>query len=70
MALDNTRIKSITTLDVVLAINKLRENNHVLIRWIPAHSGYVGNEKEGTLAKRGANNIDATLLKLPIPNVT
>ena len=70
MALDNTKIKYKTTLDAVLVINKLRDNNRVLIRWIPAHSGYVGNKKEGTLAKKGANNIDATLLKLPIPKVT
>ena len=64
MALDNTKIKSKPTLDAVLAINKLRENNQtVLIRCIPAHSGYVGNENE-------ANNIDATLLKLTISKVT
>ena len=49
MALDNNKIKSKATRDAVLAINKLRENQ-VLIRWIPAHSGYVG--KEGTLAKK------------------
>ena len=30
----------------------------------------MGNEKEDTLTKIGANNIDATLLKLPIPKVT
>ena len=70
MALDNTKIKSKTTLEAVLALNKLRENNQVLIRWIPAHSGYLGNEKADSLAKRGANNTDATLLKLPIPKVT
>ena len=34
-----------------------------------AHRSYVGNEKVGTLAKKGANNIDATLLKLPISKV-
>ena len=66
----NTKIKSKTTLDAVLALKKLGENNQVLIRWIPAHSGYLGNEKADTLAKRGANNTDATLLKLLIPKVT
>ena len=70
MALDNTKIKSKTTLDTVLALNKLGENNQVLIRWIPAHSGYLGNEKVDSFAKRGANKTDATLLKLPIPKVT
>ena len=66
MALENTKIKSKTTLDAVLALNKLEENNQVIIRWIPAHSGYSGNKKAESLAKRGANIIDATLLKLPI----
>ena len=49
MALDNTKIKSKTTLEAVLALNKLGENNQVLIRWIPAHSGYLGNEKADSL---------------------
>ena len=40
VALDSTKIKSKTTLAAVLALNKLREKQ-VLIRWIPAHSGYV-----------------------------
>ena len=70
MALDNTKIKSKTTLDAVLALNKLGENNQVLIRWIPAHSDYLGNEKADSVAQRRANNTDATLLKLPIPKVT
>ena len=63
MGLDNTKIKSKTTLDTVLALNKLGKKNQVLIRWI---SAYLSNEKADTLAKRGANNTDATLLKLPI----
>ena len=69
MALDNTKIKSKTTLEAVLALNKLGENNQVLIRWIPAHSSYLGNEKADFLDQRGANNTDATLLKLPIPRL-
>ena len=60
MALDSTKIKSKTTLDAVL--NKLGKNNQVLIRWIPVHSGYLGNEKTDTLANRGANNTDVSLL--------
>ena len=70
MAFDNTEIKSKTTLDAVLVLNKLGENNQVLIRWIPANSGFVGKEKKDTLAKRGANNTDATLVKLPITKIT
>ena len=69
-ALDNTKIKSKTTLNAMLSLNKLGENNQVLIRWIPAHSSYLGNEKPDSLAKIRANHTDATLLKLPIPKVT
>ena len=50
MALDNTKIKSKTTLDAVLSLNKLGENIQVLIRWIPVHSGYLENEKADSLA--------------------
>ena len=64
------KIKFKTTLDAVLAFNKLGENNQVLIRWIPAHSGYLGNEKADSLAERRSNNTDATLLNLPISKVT
>ena len=56
MALDNTKIKS-KTLDAVLVLNALGENNQVLIRWIPAQNGYVGNEKEDTLSKKGTNKL-------------
>ena len=52
MALDNTKIKSKISLDGVLALNKLGENNHVLIRWIPAQIVYLGNEKVDALAKK------------------
>ena len=69
-ALDNTKIKSKTTLDAVLSLNKLGENNQVLNRRIPAHNSYLGNEKADSLAKIGANHKDATLLKLPIPKIT
>ena len=61
MALDNTKIKSKTTLDAVLVFNELGENNQVVMRWIPAHSSYVGNEKEDTLAKKGDFSIFAIL---------
>ena len=54
----------------MLALNKLGENNQVLIRRIPAHSGYLGYEKADTLAKRGADYTDAALLKLLIPKAT
>ena len=49
MALENTKIKSKTTLDAMLTLNKLGENNQVLISQI-APSGYLGNEKTDFLA--------------------
>ena len=67
MALHSTKLKSKTTLEAVQMLNYLGSNNHVLVRWIPAHSGFRGNEKADTLAKRGANNSAATSFKLPVP---
>ena len=51
MAIDNTKIKSKTTLDAVLALNKLGENNQVLIRWIPGyqHTAAIWEMKKLTL---------------------
>ena len=42
MALYKAKIESIATLDAVLVLNKLGDNNQVLIIWIQAHSGYWG----------------------------
>ena len=48
------------------ALNTLGEPNHIIIRWIPAHCGYMGNEKADSLAKRGASNIDSIIASLPV----
>ena len=69
MAVDNTKIKSKTTLETIVALNTLGEQNNVLLEWIPAHSGYEGNEKVDSLAKKGASNQDSSLESLPIPKV-
>ena len=61
MALDNTKITSKTTHDAALALNKLGENNQVLIRWLAAI---------WTMKNKGDNKTDAALLKLPIPKAT
>ena len=65
-AVDNIKIKSKTTHEAVQALNTLGMSNHIIIRWIPAHCGYVGNEKADLLAKRGASNIDSTIASLPV----
>ena len=68
MALHSTKIRSKTTLEAVQSLSKLGRDNHILVRWIPAHQGFEGNERADTLAKKGANNQDATSFKLPIPS--
>ena len=69
-AIDGNTIKSNTTLNVVQILNTLAGNNQVLIRWIPAHNGFEGNEKADELAKRGASGTDSTVLDLPTPRAT
>ena len=68
-AINSTKIKSKTTLKTNNALNTLGENNQVLLRWVPAHQGYEGNEKADALAKKGSKNIDSNSISLPIPKV-
>ena len=69
-ALECITTKSSTTLETVQNLNTLATNNQVRVRWIPAHQGFVGNEKADDLAKRGANEIGSTNIKLPVPRAT
>ena len=69
MAIDNSKIKSKTTLNAANSLSALGSSNRVLLRWVPAHSGYSGNEKVDSLAKRGAKNLHSTTVALPIPKV-
>ena len=50
-AVDSTTIKSKTTQKARNELLKLGQDNHVLLRWIPADKGYLGNEKAVELAK-------------------
>ena len=70
MDIDKPKVKSKTTIRAIGALNRLGEGNQVLLRWIPAHSGYDGNEKADSLAKRGSENSNSTPLYLPTPKVT
>ena len=70
MDIDKPKIKSKTTIKAIGALNRLGEANQVLLRWIPAHNGYDGNEKADSLAKRGSTNLNSTPLYLPTPKVT
>ena len=66
-ATDCLNIKSKTTWNTIENLNKLGTNNQVTVRWIPSHSDYSGNERADTLAKQGADNSEATVVRLPTP---
>ena len=69
MAMNSTKVKSKTTNTAIAELNQLGEDNQVLLRWIPAHKGYTGNEKADSLAKNGSDDFDSSTVQLPIPKV-
>ena len=66
-AVDSTLIKSKTTQMARDELHKLGTDNNVILRWIPAHKGYLGNEKADELAKKGSGDIEAQSITLPVP---
>ena len=68
-AINSTVIKSKTTLKALNLLNSLGKTNKVTLSWIPAHSGFEGNELADTIAKAGSanENNSATSVLLPIP---
>ena len=64
--LDSTTCRSRTTIKTIRHLNTLAIYNDVMIRWIPAHQGYDGNEMADILAKKGAQEIEEITL-IPIP---
>ena len=69
MAMSNIKVKSKSTSTAISELNQLAMDNQVLLRWIPAHKGYDGNEKADSLAKKGSDNLDSAQVQLPIPKV-
>ena len=70
MAMSNIKVKSKSTSTAISELNQLAMDNQVLLRWIPAHKGYDGNEKADSLAKKGSDNLDSAQVLLPIPTTS
>ena len=66
-AVDSTVIKSKTTQKARNELHRLGTDNKVLLRWIPAHKGHMGNEKADELAKKGSDDSEAQSVTLPVP---
>ena len=68
-AINSTVIKNRTPLKAVNLLNSLGKSNEVTLSWIPAHSGFEGNELADRTAKAGSanENNSATSILLPIP---
>ena len=66
-AVDSTVIKSKTTQKARNELHRLGTDNTVLLRWIPAHKGHMGNEKADELAKKGSDDNEAQSVTLPVP---
>ena len=61
-AIGNPRIKSIAVARAITSLNTLAKMAKcVTLVWIPAHKGYLGNERADELAKRGSAETDVGL---------
>ena len=67
-SLQSTKIRSKTVLKTLESLNNLGTKNQVILQWIPAHSGYAGNEQADELAKKGTKLTQ--IANYPIPKCT
>ena len=54
-ALNSNRVVSTLVSECIDNLDKLAENNQVILIWIPGHSGHEGNEKADLLARTGSS---------------
>ena len=57
-ALNNCVVKSLTVLDCISCLTALGQENEVILKWIPGHSGIEGNEIADQLAKEAVHKED------------
>ena len=53
-ALKSTNVESNLVLECIKSLNKLGKKNKLVLQWIKAHVGHLGNEEADILAKSGA----------------
>ena len=72
LAVDNPRVTSNIVATAVRNLNKLANMvRSITLVWIPAHKGFVGNERADELAKRGSQDVDpAHLYRVGMPVAT
>ncbi|KAJ8944225.1 hypothetical protein NQ318_001645 [Aromia moschata] len=54
MAIESSKVKSRLVLDCKKILNDLASCNRVILTWVPGHSGVLGNEEAGRLARVGS----------------
>ena len=69
-SLKNQIIKSQTVLNGITALNTLGNSNKVMVKWIPGHRDYEGNEMADKLAKQGSTLDPTQVNKTPMPQAS
>ena len=70
ISLKNQITKSQTVLNGITALNTLGNSNKVMVKWIPGHRDYEGNEIADKLAKKGSTMDPTQFNVTPMPQAT